>query len=115
MNPFWQRLQSNKNEYFNDLHIKAWNTSVMTNLECDDDKVHMHHMIATDNARRVRHVRDNRAGIVCHTLAFSSTAILVGFEYETQNDTKTKATLRLMQNTRAPIGAELSLNHVKMR
>ena len=83
------------------------------NVEIDDDKVHLNHRIATDNARRVRHVRDNRVGIVCHTLACTCTSVLVAFEYEIENDTTTKALMRLIKKTHSPSGAELSINHVR--
>ena len=64
----------------------------MMHAEIDDNEVHLDHAFATDNARRARHARDNRVGIVCHTLAFVSTVILVVFEYETE------MTLHLLQS-----------------
>ena len=61
----------------------------------------------------MRHIRDDRAGITCHTLAFTSTSVLVAFEFETKNDTTSSAVIRSIQNTHAPSGAEISLNHVR--
>ena len=82
----------------------------MMHVEIDDYKCHLNHKNATENARRVRHVRDNRFGIVCHALAFISA---VAFEFETQNYTTTTSVLRLIQNTHAPSGTELYANNVK--
>ena len=113
VNPFWKRLQKNMNVLLNDSCTKGWDETIMVHIEVDDDKVHLNHKIATDNVRRVRHAIDNRVGIVCHALAFTSTEVLVAFEFETQNGTKSSAVIRLIKNDHAPSSAELSLNHVR--
>ena len=51
--------------------------------------------------------------ILLNTLAFTSTEVLVSFEFEIKNDTRSSAVIRLMQNAHAPISDELSLSHVR--
>ena len=51
--------------------------------------------------------------ILLNTLAFTSTEVLVSFEFEIKNDTRSSAVIRLMQNTHDPSGTELSLNHTR--
>ena len=57
INPFWKRLEKNINVFLNNLCTKGWDTTIMMDIEVDDDKVHLNHKIAIDNARRVRHAK----------------------------------------------------------
>ena len=92
---FWQKLQANLKN-LNDSRLKGWYNVIMMHIEIDDDKFHLNHKMDADNSRRVCRIRDNKFGIFCHILAFTSTYILVSFEFETQNNTTTIPALRLM-------------------
>ena len=71
--------------------------------EISDDKFRLSYKITTDNARRVRHIRENRFGIVCHGFALVPTSMLFTFEFETQCHATSVSTLKLMQNAYSPV------------
>ena len=95
-NPFQQELQANINSFLNNIYVCSQNIDIIMYFEINNDKVYLNYKMATDNARHVHYKRNNIFGIVCYTLALSTIAILVGFEFKNQSNTIRKATLRLI-------------------
>ena len=109
MIPFWETIQGVVNSHYYNLHVKDWGMNDAMNVVIDDVKQHLNYKVPGNNLWLTRHARDNRLGIVNHTVALN-----LWSEYEKTSDTTTIALKCLTYKLFSPSSNELHLNYLEI-
>ena len=66
--PFWEIIQGAVNSHYRNVYVKDWDASDTMSVVIDDVKYHLNYKVTTDYLWLIHHIRENRLGMVNHTI-----------------------------------------------